>query len=199
LRGARTHPAPALVVRVALGRYDSAMTFTIRAAVPEDAATIAPFHVAIWRETYRELAPPDIFSAMDVTLRLKRWQGILADRRRATVLAELDGALAGFGLCGPPGDPVFGALGEIKNLFVGSAFARRGIGRRLMAEMARILERRDHRGIGLGVVVGNEPAVAFYESLGGRKAGVYTDPGPMWRSKNLLYVWDDVAALTRLR
>ena len=175
------------------------MTFTVRAATPADAATIAPFHVAVWRETYRDLAPPLVFNTMDVDVRLQRWQGILADPTRTTLLAEVDGALAGFGLCGPPGDSVFGAHGEIKNLFVGSAFARRGIGRRLMGEMARILQERGHTGVGLGVVVGNAPAIAFYESLGGRKAGTYTDPGPMWRSDNLLYVWDDVAALTRLR
>lgn len=33
------------------------MTLHIRAATPDDAAAIAPFHVAIWRDTYRELAP----------------------------------------------------------------------------------------------------------------------------------------------
>lgn len=175
------------------------MTFTLRTATPADAATIAPFHVAIWRETYRDLAPPEIFDTMDVNVRLKRWQGILADPMRTTLLAEIDGALAAFGLCGPPGHPIFAARGEIKNLFVGSAFARRGIGRRLMAAMAAILEDRGHAGVGLGVVVGNAPAIAFYESLGGRRAGTYTDPGPMWPSNNLLYVWDDLAALTRLR
>jgi ribosomal protein S18 acetylase RimI-like enzyme len=164
----------------------------------DDAATIAPFHVAIWREVYRDLAPPLVFNTMDVEIRLKRWQGILADPTRTALLAEIDGALAGFGLCGPPSDPIFGARGEIKNLFVGSAFARRGIGRNLMTEMARLLEMRSYTGVGLGVVVGNDSAIAFYESLGGRKAGTYTDPGPMWHSDNLLYVWDDVAALARL-
>ena len=175
------------------------MTFTIRPATPEDAATIAPFHVAIWRDTYRDLAPPEILDTMDVNVRLARWQGILAEPSRATLLAEVDGTLAGFGLCGPPGDPIYAGRGEIKNLFVGSAFARRGIGRRLMGEMAALLERGGYGSIGLGVVVGNAPAIAFYESLGGREEGAYTDPGPMWRSDNLLYVWDDVAALARLR
>jgi ribosomal protein S18 acetylase RimI-like enzyme len=175
------------------------MTFTVRRATPEDVATIAPFHVAIWRETYRGLAPAHLFDTMDVGLRLKRWQGILAEPTRTTLLAELDGALAGFGLCGPPGDAIFEGRGEIKNLFVGTAYSRRGIGRRLMGEMASLLAARGHKGVGLGVVVGNAPAIAFYESLGGRKASAYTDPGPMWRSDNLLYVWDDVATLTRLR
>jgi ribosomal protein S18 acetylase RimI-like enzyme len=175
------------------------MTLTFRAATPDDAAAIAPFHVAIWRDTYRDLAPSGIFNAMDVPTRLARWHGILADPTRATFLAETDGALAAFGLCGPPGDAMFGGRGEIKNLFVGRDFARRGIGKRLMAEMAALLQARGHAGVGLGVVVGNTPAIRFYEALGGRRIGTYTDPGPMWRSDNLLYVWDDVAALTAAR
>jgi ribosomal protein S18 acetylase RimI-like enzyme len=175
------------------------MTLVIRAATPDDAAAIAPFHVAIWRDTYRNLAPANIFQAMDVATRLKRWQGILADPTRATFLAEADGAMAGFGLCGPPGDAMFAGCGEIKNLFVGRDSARRGIGKRLMAEMAAILQARGHHGIGLGVVVGNTPAIAFYEALGGRKIGVYVDPGPMWRSDNLLYIWDDLRGLTGMR
>ncbi len=42
-------------------------------------------------------------------------------------------------------------------------------------------------------------AIAFYEALGGRKIGAYTDAGPMWRSDNLLYIWDDLRRLTDLR
>ena len=132
-------------------------------------------------------------------MRLERWHGILADPSRTTLLLEVNGTLAGFGLCGPPSHPIFGARGEIKNLFVDRAFARRGIGKRLMGEMAAILVTRGYTGIGLAVVVGNTQAIAFYESLRGRKAGTYTDPGPLWRSDNLFYVWDDAAALTKLR
>jgi ribosomal protein S18 acetylase RimI-like enzyme len=175
------------------------MTVSLRIATPADAETIAPLHLEIWRDIYRDLAPPAVFDAMTLAVRLERWHGILADPTRTTVLAEVDGALAGFGLCGPPSHPIFGERGEIKNLFVGNSFARRGLGRRLTGEMARTLLDRGHAGIGLAVVVGNTQAIAFYESLGGRKAGAYTDPGPLWRSDNLFYVWDDATALAQLR
>ena len=52
-------------------------------------------------------------------------------------------------------------------------------------------------GEALGVVVGNKPAMAFYEALGGRVAGTYIDPGPLWRSDNLIFVWDEVSDLVR--
>jgi len=45
------------------------------------------------------------------------------------------------------------------------------------------------------VVNGNDHAIAFYQHLGGQRIGRYTDPGPIWRSDNLVYAWDDLTAL----
>jgi hypothetical protein len=52
-----------------------------------------------------------------------------------------------------------------------------------------------YSGIGLGVVAGNNPAITFYNEMRGTRVGNYTDPGPIWRSDNYLYVWDDLPAL----
>jgi hypothetical protein len=57
------------------------------------------------------------------------------------------------------------------------------------------LRQRHHRAIGLGVVVGNDAAIVFYEALDGIQIGRYVDPGPIWRSDNLIYVWDDIDGL----
>lgn len=149
----------------------------------------------MWRDTYRDLAPPEAAGALDVDRREVRWAAILADPAQIALVAEVDGALAGFGLAGPPGDAAFGDRGEVKYLYVGRDFARRGLGRRLLAAMAAALTARGYAGFGLGVVIGNDPAIAFYEAQGGRRIGAYTDPGPLWRSHNLLYAWDDLAAL----
>jgi ribosomal protein S18 acetylase RimI-like enzyme len=84
---------------------------------------------------------------------------------------------------------------EIKNLYVSPAHQRQGIGRRLMGGIAHRLSTAGARGIGLGVVAGNDAALAFYQSLGGRISGTYIDPGPLWRSENYLVIWDDIPAL----
>jgi len=167
----------------------------LRPAVPADAPAIAALHVAVWRDTYRDLAPPEAAAALDVARRQARWEAILADPAQIALVAEVDGGLAGFGLAGPPGDPAFGGRGEVKYLYVGRDFARRGIGRRLLATLAAAMGERGYAALGLGVVVGNDPAIAFYEAQGGRRIGSYADPGPLWRSVNLLYAWDDLAAL----
>jgi ribosomal protein S18 acetylase RimI-like enzyme len=164
---------------------------TIRPAAPADAPALARLHTAVWRATYRDLAPKAIFDALGEAHRLKRWTEILADTSGASAafVAEA-GPLVGFGLCGPPGDPAFGGRGEVKLLYVDQGHARRGIGRLLLDTMTRWLRARGYAGVGLGVVVGNDPAIAFYEALGGRLIGRYVDPGPAWRSDNLVFAWD---------
>ncbi|HEY4164776.1 MAG TPA: GNAT family N-acetyltransferase [Dongiaceae bacterium] len=103
--------------------------------------------------------------------------------------------MPGFGMCGAPGHPVFGEHGEIKHLYVGQDSKRRGLGRRLLGAMARTLRDFGHSEIALGVVAENVPARAFYETLGGAQIGAYTDPGPHWRSHNLIYAWSDLDTL----
>jgi ribosomal protein S18 acetylase RimI-like enzyme len=172
---------------------------TLRPAEAGDAEAIAELHVAAWRATYGKLAPEHCIRILDVPYRLVRWREILDVRTpdRAVLVAECESRLAGFGMCGAPGDPAFGNRGEIKHLYVGQDWRRRGIGRVLLAAMASRLRDLGYSSVALGVVAENQPARAFYETLGGVEIGAYTDPGPHWRSHNLIYAWDDVAALLR--
>lgn len=78
---------------------------------------------------------------------------------------------------------------------VDPGFKRRGIGRTLLARLATHLQTMRYRGAALSVVKGNDAAIAFYASLNGRLAGEYVDAGPIWRSRNIVMVWDDFASL----
>lgn len=174
----------------------------LRPARPADAPALARTHVAVWRRTYRDLAPQSAQDALDEARRLAFWTGALGDPARPGLIlaAESGGAVigfasGGFASGGPATEAVFAGRAEVKHLYVDDAHARRGIGRRLLAALCADLWAGGARGIGLGVVVGNDPAIAFYEAMGGRRHGRYTDPGPLWRSDNWLYVWDDPARL----
>lgn len=183
------------------GAVDSREAIALRPATPADAEPIARLHTAVWRQTYRDLAPAEAYRILDMPCRLGRWTVYLADTsgRTAAQVAEVDGRLAGVARCGPPSHPIFGERGEVMSLYIDQAFARRGLGRRLLATSAAILGDLGYRGVALGVVDGNRPAIAFYEALGGCMIGRFTDPGPAWRSENLAYAWNDIpAALARL-
>lgn len=169
----------------------------LRAATPADAPAIARLHLASWRLAYRDLAPPEVFEAMDEALRLKRWTAMLTQpsAQQAVVVAVRDERLAGMGMASAPSQPGFGARGEIGSLYIDSSFQRLGLGRRLMSALVGEIAAWGYGGAALGVVVGNDPAIAFYETLGGRMEGRYLDPGPLWRSENLIFVWDELADL----
>jgi ribosomal protein S18 acetylase RimI-like enzyme len=161
-----------------------------------DAEAIARLHVAVWRETYRDLAPPDAFAALDDQHRLASWREKLSRFEGPVVsVAEYSRAVVAFAAYGYSELPGLPQKLEIMHLYVSSAHQRKGIGRRLMGGIAHRLSTSGARGVGLGVVVGNDAALVFYQSLGGRISGTYTDPGPLWRSKNHLVIWDDIPAL----
>jgi len=160
-----------------------------------DAEAIAALHAAVWHATYRHLAPPAAVAALTEARRLWQWQDVLggSDSGSLTLIAEIDGRIVGFVHAAAPQEPLFDARREVKYLYVGRALARRGIGRLLLTRIAFMLHAQGHQAMALGVVAGNEPAIQFYEALGGKLIGRYTDPGPLWRSENLLYAWDDLA------
>lgn len=169
----------------------------LRAATLSDAPAIARLHLASWRQAYRDLAPPEAFEALDEAMRLRRWTATLASpaAQQAVVVAERDGRLAGMGMASAPSQASFGARGEIGSLYIDPDFQRLGLGRRLLSALARQIADWGYGGAALGVVVGNDPAIAFYEALGGQAAGRYLDPGPLWRSQNLVFVWDRLSDL----
>lgn len=169
----------------------------IRLASLADAPAIAALHDRVWRETYRDLATPEAWEALTEDLRLIRWREILADPdpRRVTLLAEDAGRLLAFGTACAPTEAIFGGRGEVRWLHVAAGARRTGLGRRLMAALAGQLQAWGYDGCALAVVVGNDPALAFYRRLGGREIGGYADPGPLWRSENIVFAWDDLSAL----
>ena len=177
------------------------MPVTIRPARETDARAIARLHYRIWRETYRGLAPEAAYDLLTEPVRLSRWTEMLAleRSRQTTLVAEVNGQPAGFGAAGSPSHEIFRERAEVRFLYVDGAFKRMGIGRKLLIGLARDMMQLGYDGMALGVVVGNDPAIAFYEAQGGRRAGTYTDPGPVWRSENFIYVWDDLPGLAAPR
>ena len=150
----------------------------LRIAEPKDIDSLARLHVAIWRDTYRELAPPEAFTALDVPRRKSFWQDKFDHPAagQGIFIAEVEGELAGFSLASASSNPEFGDMAEIKFLYVSPEFKRQGIGRLLIAKAATHLADEGFKSAGLGVVEGNEPAIEFYRALGGGNPGAIPMP-----------------------
>lgn len=170
----------------------------LRTAVYEDASAIARLHDQVWRATYRDLATKAAWEGLTQAVRAERWRETLADPGRwTTLVAERDSEIVGFGSAGAPSEDMFEARGEIRWLHVDPAVQGAGLGRALMAALAGELAAQGYGGCALAVVVGNERAMSFYRRLGGRRLGGFTDPGPLWRSENVVFAWDELSALKK--
>jgi ribosomal protein S18 acetylase RimI-like enzyme len=173
----------------------SARDVTIRRARAEDATPIARLHVKTWREAYAGCAPESAVRVLDLPYRHAVWVKMLDAGTRTILVGEQDRRIVAIGSSGPATSPELEPHGEINYLYVDAALAGRGIGRRMMAALAADLRTRGFTSAALGVVAANAAAIAFYERLGGTRTGRYTDPGPHWRSENLIYVWCDLGLL----
>jgi len=132
----------------------------IRPMELSDADGKAYVHYKSCLETYTGLMDPDFLARST----LDKYRSIAAAYADATLVAELDGVIVGFGTWS--GD-------EIAALYILREFQGMGIGRKLMdALLARMPLCGEVR---LQVLDGNDRAIGFYEHMGFRKTG---DPEP---------------------
>ena len=169
-----------------------------REATADDAEAIAGLHADSWKRHYRGAFLDSFLDGDVLTDRMAVWADRLSrpGPDRHTVVADLDGTIAGFAHTILDADPTWGAF--LDNLHVRYAFKRHGIGARLLAETGRtVARRRPARGLYLWVLEQNTAARAFYHAQGGRCAGRQL-AGPFpggGQAFSLRYAWPDPSTL----
>jgi GNAT superfamily N-acetyltransferase len=116
----------------------------------------------------RELAEYERLADAVVAIEDGLCEQLFGERPAAEVLiAEADGEAAGFALFFHTFSTFLGKRGlYLEDLFVRPAFRGLGLGRHLMAALARIAVQRDCGRFEWSVLDWNEPAIAFYRRLG---------------------------------
>ena len=174
-----------------------------RAAGPGDAHAITALHAGSWQRHYRG-AFSDAFLDHDIAgYLLPLWTERLArpDPRARTILAEIDGAVAGLAHTLLGEHPAWGAF--LDNLHVADGLKRQGIGTRLLALIGQeVADRSPRSGLYLWVLEQNIDARAFYAARGGacvERAEVPPPGGDPARLNGkpagLRYAWRDLAQL----
>ena len=146
------------------------MEITIRRARPADASVLADFAASTFRETYAVQNRPD-----DMALYVSRAYGQsqqeaeLANPEMTTLLAEVDGQLAGYAQLRASAVPecVTGVTPlEVWRFYVAAPWQGRGIAQALMQGVE--MEAREHQAqtLWLGVWERNERAKSFYRKCG---------------------------------
>jgi len=91
------------------------------------------------------------------------------------LIAELAGAPVGFALFFPSYSTFLGKAGlYLEDLFVRTEARGHGVGRALMAALARIAMQRNYGRFEWSVLDWNEPAIRFYRSLGAKPHAGWT-------------------------
>jgi GNAT superfamily N-acetyltransferase len=133
---------------------------SIRTATADDVPLIA--------QLIRELAEYERLADAAVAGEDDLRDQLFGERPAAEVLiAEADGEPAGFALFFHTFSTFLGKRGlYLEDLFLRPAFRGLGLGRHLMAALARIAVRRDCGRFEWSVLDWNEPSIAFYRRLG---------------------------------
>jgi len=175
--------------------------YSIRAAIPADARAIALVQIAVRKTTYRGLVPDANLDRLDSGLedRVRKWANRLVATDGWKTLA-VDGPglnVVGFCYLGPvpASDPAY--TGIIDIIYVLKEHQRRGVGRWLFAEAARLLAGQGHRAIYLWVHARNAPARRFYEKIGGMPIAERRTEYDGVVKEEVSYGWDE-PALRRL-
>ena len=170
-------------------------TFRLRHATEADAATLGQVHVQAWREAYAGIIPDAVLAALNPAQRAAMWRAGLA-RGMVVHLAERHGPLVGFAAGRSQSDTSLPYSGEIAAIYVLRCAQRFGIGRALMAAVARDLLARGHSGATLWVLDTNSPARRFYEVLGGTVVASREEERDGFRATSIAYGWPDLTVLT---
>jgi putative acetyltransferase len=136
---------------------------TVRIARIEDARGILEAHYSAVHETAAQDYPLEVCKAwvMPVTPDRVAQYSKHALPNETTVVAEMDGRIAGFGA-------IVGANNELRAVYVAAAFGRRGVGSALLQELERIAK---EQGCGELHMDSSLTAAPFYTNHGYEEMG----------------------------
>jgi len=144
----------------------------LRAAVPDDALSIARVHVRSWQAAYRGLLPDEYLDALKAEDRAQRYDFANPDPfAPQTIVAELEGSIAGFATTSRSHDESLTDHGEVCALYVDPEHWGRGYGVSLAAEARRRLSILGFEEALLWILKGNIRADRFYRNDGWRADG----------------------------
>jgi GNAT superfamily N-acetyltransferase len=149
-----------------------------------DFPAVAEVHVRAWQRAYAGIVPASVLDALDPAHLAARRRRIPVRPDQRTIVADVDGTIAGFASFGP--SRVQGteneydlSAGELYAIYVDPASWNTGVGRRLLAEVVTAIS-GTYPELRLWVLEDNHRARRFYERAGLAPDGVrdvYTPRG----------------------
>ena len=152
----------------------STILIEIRRATPADAHAVAATHDDAWRTAYQGIIPGRELDRLIQRRGPEWWAGAIRKGSRISVLmfGETTAGYANYGrnrACGLCYD------GEIYEVYLRPEFQGLGFGRRLFTAARRDLVSSGLKSLVVWALSDNEPAVGFYQALGGQPVARSTE------------------------
>lgn len=170
---------------------------SIRPAILSDAADIVRIHITIWKANFESFMTVEQVKLKDLdeVNQLKVWQRRFIEeegKSRHTFIAEIDETSAGY-ITGRDTSGDYDA--ELHQIYVLPDANRRGIGKKLVAQLAQAVHENGKQSMLVWVMTIN-PAVAFYrDALCGKYVGERIIPDGDGILKEAAYAWTDLEVL----
>ncbi len=174
----------------------------VREAQEGDAEAMGRAFVESFHAAHRDQIPPELLALRTHEVSSRSWARSLreisatAPTPTCIYVAEDDaGTIVGLAMGVPERNqhPLY--VAEVNVLYIVPAFHRRGLGRQLVAAVARHLHEHGMGGLLIRVLKVNAPARRFYEALGGKlvlEEQVEENGVPLVQ---VAYGWDDIRTL----
>ena len=144
----------------------------LRAAIPGDALAISRVHVRSWQAAYRGLLRDEYLDGIRAEERAERYDFANPDKYAPqTIVAEVDGVIAGFATTSRSHDASLPDIGELCALYVDPEFWGKRYGVALVAEARSRLTVLGFDDALLWILKGNVRADRFYRNDGWQPDG----------------------------
>ena len=139
----------------------------VRRAKPSDAMAIASTHDEAWRGAYQGIIPGPELEKLVVRRGPDWWASAIRKGSRIAILVFGD-TVAGYANYGRNRARSLHYEGEVYELYLRPEFQGLGFGRKLFSAARRDLVQSGLQSLVVWALSDNEPAVAFYRTLGGK-------------------------------
>lgn len=144
----------------------TSLVIDVRPAKISDAAELAEVYAASWREAYAGIIPALTLERMIVRRGAGWWREAM--KKRAILVLEVGGAIAGYTNFAPAAGRGQAGAAEIQELYLKPEYQGIGLGVRLFQAAVKRIRSRGYGRVLVRALAENDRANAFYVRHGGR-------------------------------